>query len=145
VSNEKILVSFVYEDGNRFVLVVPDLAAFMMTAKSRSEVVRKAIRYIRDTYKSDLLKIPTTTADVYTDEYKKKRGIPNDAMLFPLPIKVGRRIKKFKRFTSSMDEALFNEIELFCKRRNIKKSDLFTQATREYMERYNRRKRTNLQ
>lgn len=137
MSNEKILISFVYQEGNRFVLVVPDLGSkLMVVAKSRSEVVRKAIRQIRDKFKNEIIDMTPSSAEIYTDEYKNKKGIPNDAMLFLLPIKVGKRIKKFKRFTSSMDETLFDEIEFFCKKRNIKKSDLFAQATREYMQKY---------
>ena len=139
MSSEKIVVSFVYEEGYNFVLVVPDIGIEMMVrAKTQSEVVRKAIRVIRQDFEDKISNLDVTPIERFTEEYKEKRGIPKHSLLFPLPIKIGKRKKVFKRFTSSMDEKLLEEIEKFTKNKKIKKSDFFTQASMEYIQRYDR-------
>jgi len=137
MSSEKIVVSFVYEEGYNFVLVVPDIGIEMMVrAKTQSEVVRKAIRIIRQDFQDKVSSLATTPIERFTNEYKEKRGIPKDSLLFPLPIKIGKRKKVFKRFSSSMDEKVLEKIEQFTNNKKIKKSDFFTQASIAYMQEY---------
>ena len=137
MSSEKIVVSFVYEEGYNFVLVVPDIGIEMMVrAKTQSEVVRKAIRIIRQDFQDKVSSLVTTPIERFTNEYKEKRGIPKDSLLFPLPIKIGKRKKVFKRFSSSMDEKVLEKIEQFTNNKKIKKSDFFTQASIAYMQEY---------
>ena len=137
MSSEKIVVSFVYEEGYNFVLVVPDIGIEMMVrAKTQSEVVRKAIRVIRQDFQDKVSSLKTTPIERFTNEYKEKRGIPKDSLLFPLPIKIGKRKKVFKRFSSSMDEKVLEKIEQFTNNKKIKKSDFFTQASIAYMQEY---------
>ncbi|CAA6813873.1 MAG: Unknown protein [uncultured Sulfurovum sp.] len=137
MSSEKIVVSFVYEEGYNFVLVVPDMGNEMMVrAKTQSEVIRKAIRSLRERYKETIVNLKPSPIDIFTEDYKEKRGIPKHSILYPLPIKVGKRKKVFKRFTSSMDESILDEIENFTKNKKIKKSDFFTQASLEYIQKY---------
>jgi len=137
MSSEKIVVSFVYEEGYNFVLVVPDIGIEMMVrAKTQSEVVRKAIRIIRQDFQDKVSSLTTTPIERFTNEYKEKRGIPKDSLLFPLPIKIGKRKKVFKRFSSSMDEKVLEKIEQFTNNKKIKKSDFFTQASIAYMQEY---------
>lgn len=134
MSNEKIFISFVYKENNKFVLVVPDIKYSMIVAKTLSEVINKAIRNLRQNFKDEIEKISPNSIEYFTTEYKKE-NIPDDAMLYPLPVKIGKRIKKFKRFTSSMDEELLAKIEDFTKRNRIKKSEFFAQASLEYLDR----------
>jgi len=139
MSGEKILVSFVYQEGSNFVLIVPDLGnEVMIRAKSQSEVIRKAIRILRSEYQKIISTLTPTTIEQITDKYKKQKAIPKSAILYPLPIKIGQRERKFKRFTSSMDESILDLIENFTKQRKIKKSDFFTQASMEYIQKYDR-------
>ena len=139
MSSEKIVVSFVYEEGYNFVLVVPDMGNEMMVrAKTQSEVIRKAIRSLRDRHKETIVNLEPSPIDIFTEEYKEKRGIPKHSVLYPLPIKIGKRKKVFKRFTSSMDESILDEIEKFTKNKKIKKSDFFTQASLEYIQKYDK-------
>ncbi len=133
VTNEKIFVSFVYRDNNRFVLVVPDIQGSMVVAKTQSEVVRKAIRNLQKNFKEEIKSISPNSIEYFISSYKNNH-IPTDAILFPLPIKIGKRIKKFKRFTSSMDEDILEQIELFTKNKKMKKSDFFTQASINFMQ-----------
>ncbi|CAA6798861.1 MAG: Unknown protein [uncultured Sulfurovum sp.] len=137
--HEKILVSFVYEEGYNFVLIVPDVGnELMVRAKTQSEVIRKAIRALRENYTDNLMELSPSPIDIYTEEYKNSKGIPKHAILYPLPVKIGKRKKVFKRFTSSMDEKLLEEIEAFTKSKKIKKSDFFAKASREYIQGYDR-------
>jgi len=133
--NEKIFVSFVYKNNNKFVLIVPDIQNSMIVAKTQSEVINKAVRNLRQNFKDEIENISPNSIEYFINEYKNEY-IPNDAILYPLPIKIGKRVKKFKRFTSSMDEELLEEIDIYSKKNNIKKSDFFAQASREYMQKY---------
>jgi len=133
VSNEKIFVSFVYRDNNRFILVVPDIQGSMVIAKTQSEVVRKAIRNLQNNFKEEIRSTSPNPIEYFSSNYKNDY-IPKDSILFPLPIKMGKRVKKFKRFTSSMDEDLLKEIEIFTKNKKMKKSDFFAQASIEFMQ-----------
>ena len=133
--NEKIFVSFVYKNNNKFVLIVPDIQNSMIVAKTQSEVINKAIRNLRQNFKEEIENISPNSIEYFMNEYNNEH-IPNDAILYPLPIKIGKRVKKFKRFTSSMDEELLEEIDIYSKKNNIKKSDFFAQASREYMQKY---------
>ena len=130
---EKVFVSFVYRNNDKFVLIVPDIPHSMIVAKSQSEVVQKAIRNLRQNFKVELESNTPNSIEYFQNEYHNE-SIPNSAILYPLPIKIGKRIKKFKRFTSSMDSNLLEEIEKVCKDNNIKKSEFFAQASREYIE-----------
>ena len=133
--NEKIFVSFVYKNNNKFVLIVPDIQNSMIVAKTQSEVINKAVRNLRQNFKDEIENISPNSIEYFINEYKNEY-IPNDAILYPLPVKIGKRVKKFKRFTSSMDEELLEEIDIYSKKNNIKKSDFFAQASREYMQKY---------
>ena len=133
MSSEKIFVSFVYKNNDKFVLVVPDIPNSMVVAKTQSEVIRKAIRNLRQNFKEEIETIPPNSIEYFLNEYKNEY-IPNNAILYPLPIKIGKRIKKFKRFTSSMDENLLEQIEIFTKKHNIKKSEFFAQASMNFMQ-----------
>jgi len=130
--DEKIFVSFVYKDNNKFVLIVPDIPNSMIVAKTQSEVINKAIRNLRQNFKEEIKDISPKSIEYFINEYKNEY-IPNDAILYPLPIKIGKRVKKFKRFTSSMDEELLEEIEIYTKKNNIKKSEFFAQASKAFM------------
>lgn len=130
--DEKIFVSFVYKDNNRFVLIVPDIPNSMIVAKTQSEVINKAIRNLRQNFKEEIKDIPPNSVEYFRNEYKNEY-IPSDAILYPLPIKIGKRVKKFKRFTSSMDEELLEQIEIYTKKNNIKKSEFFAQASKAFM------------
>ena len=137
MSSEKIVVSFVYEEGYNFVLVVPDMGnEIMIRAKTQSEVIRKAIRSLRERYKETIVNLEPSPIDIFTENYKEKKGIPKHSVLYPLPIKIGKRKKVFKRFSSSMDEKVLEEIENFTNNKKIKKSDFFTQASLEYIQKY---------
>lgn len=137
--NEKIIVSFVYKEDYNYVLVVPDIGTdLMIRAKTQSEVIRKAIRLLREKYKETINELSPRPIELFTDEYKDNIGIPNHATLYPLPIKIGKRKKVFKRFTSSMDEKILDEIEAFTKKRKIKKSDFFANASMAYIQEYDR-------
>ena len=145
MSHEKILVSFVYEEGYNFVLVVPDIGnEFMVRAKTQAEVIRKAIRLLRDKYKEKIINLTPSPIDIFTENYKNKKGIPPPAILYPLPIKVGKRKKVFKRFSSSMDENILEQIENFTNNKKIKKSDFFTQASLEYIQKYDSQNLNNI-
>ena len=133
MSSEKIFVSFVYKNNNKFVLVVPDIPHSMIVAKTQSEVIQKAIRNLRQNFKDELENTIPKSIKYFQDKYHDD-FIPSDAILYPLPIKIGKRVRKFKRFTSSMDADLLEEIEIICKKNNIKKSEFFAQASREYMK-----------
>jgi hypothetical protein len=137
MSHEKILVSFVYKEGYNYVLVVPDIGnELMVRAKTQAEVIRKAIRLLRDKYKEQIINLSPSPIDIFTENYKNEKGIPPPAVLYPLPIKVGKRKKVFKRFSSSMDEKVLEEIEQFTNNKKLKKSDFFTQASLEYIQKY---------
>jgi len=133
MSSEKVFVSFVYKNNDKFVLVVPDIPHSMIVAKTQSEVVQKAVRNLRQNFKEELENIEPKSMEYFQNEYNNE-FIPKDATLYNLPIKIGKRVKKFKRFTSSMDADLLDEIEIICKKNNIKKSEFFAQASREYMQ-----------
>jgi len=133
--NEKIFVSFVYKNNNKFVLIVPDIPNSMIVAKTQSEVINKAIRNLRQNFKDEIENISPNSIEYFMNKYKNKY-IPNDAILYPLPIKIGKRVKKFKRITTSMDEELVEQIDAFSKKNNMKKSEFFAQASREFMQKF---------
>jgi len=133
--NEKIFVSFVYKNNNKFVLIVPDIPNSMIVAKTQSEVINKAIRNLRQNFKDEIENISPNSIEYFMNKYKNKY-IPNDAILYPLPIKIGKRVKKFKRITTSMDEELVEQIDTFSKKNNMKKSEFFAQASREFMQKF---------
>jgi len=133
--NDKILVSFVYKENDHYSLVVPDLGnSFKVEAKNQSDILRKSIGVIRKEYRNEISSLIPTTIEEVSNTYKKKHNIPLNAFLYPLTIKAGRRVKKYKQFSSSMDESILKEIEVVTKERKIKKSDFFTHASRAYLK-----------
>ena len=97
IVNEKIFISFVYEEDNEFVLVVPDIKDFKVRAKRQSELITKAIIFLEENFSDKLKDISPNSIKYFIDEYKKE-NIPKNAILYPLPIKIGKKITKITDF-----------------------------------------------
>ena len=130
MQSEIVVESFVYQEGTFYILIVPSIQKEPIAkAKTQLEVRKKAINILRKNYKEEITKLPCTI----NNEVEKYDMLKN-SILFPLPIKIGQRVKSFKRFSSSMNENTLEEIENYTKGKNMKKSDFFTLACLEYME-----------
>jgi hypothetical protein len=130
MQNEIVVESFIYQEGAFYILIVPSIQKEPITkAKTQLEVRRKAINILRKDYKEKIIELPCTINNVV-----EKYDIPKNSILFPLPIKVGKRVKKFKRFSSSMNGEILEKIEKYSKNKKMKKSDFFTLACLEYMK-----------
>jgi hypothetical protein len=131
MNSEKIVISFVYQENNHFILIVPDITNKPIAkAKSQIEVIRKSINILRKDYQEKIIELPSNDIDML----EKKYDVPKSYILFPLPIKVGKRVKKFKRFSSSMNGEILEKIEKYTTNKKMKKSDFFTLASLEYIE-----------
>ena len=132
MQSEIVVESFVHQEGTFYILIVPSIQKEPIAkAKSQLEVRKKAINILRKNYKEKIIQLHCT---IYNEV--EKYDIPKYSILFPLPIKVGQRVKSFKRFSSSMNENNLEKIESYTKSKNIKKSDFFTLACLEYMKNY---------
>jgi len=130
MESEILVESFVYQEGTFYILLVPSIQKEPIAkAKTQLEVMRKAINLLRKNHKDKIIELSNMKINTIV-----KYEIPKNSTLFPLPIKVGQRVKNFKRFTSSMKEELLEKIEEYTKNKKIKKSDFFSQASLEYME-----------
>ena len=98
MESEILVESFVYQEGTFYILLVPSIQKEPIAkAKTQLEVMRKAINLLRKNHKDKIIELSNMKINTIV-----KYEIPKNSTLFPLPIKVGQRVKNFKRFTSSM-------------------------------------------
>jgi len=92
MQSEIVVESFVHQEGTFYILIVPSIQKEPIAkAKSQLEVRKKAINILRKNYKEKIIQLHCT---IYNEV--EKYDIPKYSILFPLPIKVGQRVKSFK-------------------------------------------------
>ena len=89
ILSEKIFISFVYEEENEFVLVVPDIKDFKVRDKRQSQLISKAINNLEKNFSDKLGNIVPNPIEYFMNDHIK-RNIPNGAILYPLPIKTAK-------------------------------------------------------
>jgi predicted RNase H-like HicB family nuclease len=135
---ELLITAFAHKDSQKndqYVLHVPDLDGRSFThAKSIRELLRKGGKNIKEQYSEKELLDTNFHPLEYFSSKQRRQKIPKNAIPLTLSINIGGRIKKHKRFTSSMDIELLNEIEKYSKKHGLKKSDFFAMASRKLLE-----------